>query len=77
MKNINVYKNKLNLPEKYINEPAISLMLRKPGTLSKREKEWLISYVALLELRDLKPTISRDKLSDEFVKLLENKGNKR
>lgn len=70
MKNINVYKNKLNLPEKYINEPAISLMLRKPGTLSKREKEWLISYVALLELRDLKPTISRDKLSDEFVKTI-------
>ena len=67
MKNTNVYRNKLNLPEKYINEPAISLMLRKPGTLSKREKEWLISYVALLELRDLKPTISRDKLSDEFV----------
>lgn len=70
MKNINVYKNKLNLPEKYIDEPAISLMLRKPGTLSKREKEWLISYVALLELRDLKPTISRDKLSDAFVKTI-------
>lgn len=70
MKNINVYKNKLNLPEKYIDEPAISLMLRKPGTLSKREKEWLISYVALLELRDLKPTIRRDKLSDEFVKTI-------
>jgi hypothetical protein len=70
MKNINVYKNKLGLPEKYIDEPAISLMLRKPGTLSKREKEWLISYVALLELRDLKPTISRDKLSDEFVKTI-------
>lgn len=70
MKNINVYKNKLNLPEKYIDEPAISLMLRKPGTLSKREKEWLISYVALLELRDLKPNISRDKLSDEFVKTI-------
>lgn len=70
MKNINVYRNKLNLPEKYIDEPAISLMLRKPGTLSKREKEWLISYVALLELRDLKPTISRDKLSDEFVKTI-------
>lgn len=77
MKNINVYKNKLNLPEKYIDEPAISLMLRKPGTLSKREKEWLISYVALLELRDLKPTISRDKLSEEFVKTIKNKGNKR
>lgn len=70
MKNINVYKNKLNLPEKYINEPAISLMLRKPGTLSKREKEWLISYVALLELRDLKPTISRDKLSPDFIKTI-------
>jgi hypothetical protein len=70
MKNINVYKNKLGLPEKYIDEPTISLMLRKPGTLSKREKEWLISYVALLELRDLKPTISRDKLSDEFVKTI-------
>lgn len=70
MKNINVYKNKLNLPEKYIDEPAISLMLRKPGTLSKREKEWLVSYVALLELRDLKPTIRRDKLSDEFVKTI-------
>lgn len=70
MKNINVYKNKLNLPEKYIDEPAISLMLRKPGTLSKREKEWLISYVALLELRDLKPSISRDKLSEEFVKTI-------
>ena len=70
MKNINVYKNKLNLPEKYIDEPAISLMLRKPGTLSKREKEWLTSYVALLELRDLKPTISRNKLSDEFVKTI-------
>lgn len=70
MKNINVYKNKLNLPEKYINEPAISLMLRKPGTLSKREKEWLISYVDLLELRDLKPTISRDKLSPDFIKTI-------
>lgn len=77
MRNINVYKNKLKLPEKYINEPAISLMLRKPGTLSKREKEWLISYVAVLELRDLKPTIRRDKLSEEFVKTIKNKGNKR
>lgn len=74
MKNINVYKNKLNLPEKYIDEPAISLMLRKPGTLSKREKEWLISYVALLELRDLKPNISRDRLSDAFKKTIKNKG---
>lgn len=70
MRNFNVYLRKLKLPEKYINEPAVSLMLRKPGTLSKREKEWLISYVALLELRDLKPNISRDKLSDEFVKTI-------
>ena len=77
MRNQNVYLNKLKLNPKYIDEPAISLMLRKPGTLSKREKEWLISYVALLELRDLKPTISRDKLSDEFVKTIKNKGNKR
>ena len=77
MKNINVYKNKLKLPEKYLDEPAISLMLRKPGTLSKREKEWLISYVAVLELRDLKPTIRRDKLSDEFIRTIKNKGNKR
>lgn len=70
MKNINVYKNKLKLPEKYINEPAISLMLRKPGTLSKREKQWLISYVALLELRDIKPVIPRDHLSDDFIKTI-------
>lgn len=53
-----------------MEEPRIKLMLRKPGTLSKREKEWLISYVALLELKDLKPAISRDKLSDEFVKTI-------
>lgn len=70
MRNHNVYLNKLKLPEKYIDEPAISLMLRKPGTLSKREKEWLVSYVALLELRDLKPTISRDKLSPDFIKTI-------
>lgn len=76
MKNTNVYLRKLKLPEKYINEPAISLMLRKPGTLSKGEKEWLTSYVALLELRDLKPNIRRDKLSDEFVRTIKNKGNK-
>lgn len=73
MRNINVYKNKLKLPEKWINEPAISLMLRKPGTLSKREKQWLISYVALLELRDIKPDIPRDHLSDEFKKTINKK----
>ena len=77
MKNFNVYLRKLKLNPKYINEPAISLMLRKPGTLSKREKEWLISYVTILELRDLKPTISRDKLSDDFIRTIKNKGNKR
>ena len=70
MKNENVYKNKLKLPEKYIDEPHIALMLSKPGTLSKKEKQWLISYVALLELRDIKSDIRRDKLSNEFVKSL-------
>lgn len=79
MKNFNVYLRKLKLPEKYLDDPAISLMLRKPGTLSKREKEWLVSYVALLELRDIKPNIQRDKLSDEFVKTIkigENRNGK-
>lgn len=71
MKNENVFLRKLKLPEKYLDEPHIALMLNKPGTLSKKEKEWLISYVAVLELRDLKPTISRDKLSDAFIKTLE------
>lgn len=64
---------KLKLPKKYLEEPRIKLMLDKPGTLSKREKEWLTSYVAVLELRDFKPIISRDKLSDEFVKTLKEK----
>lgn len=64
---------KLKLPKKYLEEPRIKLMLDKPGTLSKREKKWLISYVAVLELRDFKPIISRDKLSDEFVKTLKEK----
>ena len=73
MKNENVFLRKLKLPEKYLNEPHIALMLNKPGTLSKKEKEWLRSYVALLELRDLKPEISREKLSNEFIKSL-NKG---
>lgn len=70
MKNLNVYKNKLKLPEKYLNDPHIALMLDKPGTLSKKEKKWLISYVALLELKDFKPEISRSKLSNEFVRSL-------
>lgn len=75
MTNTNVYKNKLKLPEKYLDDPRVKLMLNKPGTLSKKEKEWLVSYVALLELRDLKPTISRDKLSPDFIKTIKNKGN--
>ena len=73
MKNFNVYLRKLKLPEKYLAEPTIALMLSKPGTLSKKEKEWLRSYVALLELRDIKPTIRRDKLSNEFTKTIKIK----
>lgn len=71
MTNQKVYLKKLKLPEKYINEPAVAIMLKKPGTLSKQDKKWLISYVAILELRDIKPeVISRDKLSDAFIKTL-------
>ena len=70
MTNEKVFTLKLKLPEKYLNDPHIVLMLDKPGTLSKKEKKWLISYVALLELRDLKPEIRRDKLSKDFVRSL-------
>ena len=70
MKNENVFLRKLKLPEKYLNDPHIKLMLDKPGTLSKKEKRWLRSYVALLELRDLKPEIRRDKLSKDFIRSL-------
>ena len=70
MKNENVYLKKLKLPEKYLEEPRIKLMLDKPGTLSKKEKQWLKSYVALLGLRDFKPNIRKDRLSDEFVRSL-------
>ena len=73
MKNENVFLRKLKLPEKYLTEPHIALMLNKPGTLSKKEKQWLISYVALLELRDIKSDIRSDRLSDAFIKSL-NKG---
>lgn len=74
MTNEKVFTLKLKLPEKYLEEPRIKLMLDKPGTLSKKEKQWLRSYVALLELRDIKPVvISREHLSNEFVKSL-NKG---
>lgn len=70
MTNQKVYLKKLKLPEKYINEPAIAIMLRKPGTLSKQDKKWLISYVAILELRDIKSDIRSDRLSDAFIKSL-------
>ena len=74
MKNENVFLRKLKLPEKYLVEPSVTLMLQKPGTLSKKEKEWLRAYVALLELRDIKTEISREKLSDAFVKTIKIKG---
>lgn len=70
MKNENVFLRKLKLPEKYLSDPHIKLMLDKPGTLSKKEKRWLVSYTALLELRDLKPEIRRDKLSKDFIRSL-------
>ena len=70
MTNEKVFILKLKLPEKYLTDPHIKLMLDKPGTLSKKEKEWLRSYVALLELRDLKPSIRKDRLSDAFVRSL-------
>ena len=70
MTNQKVFLKKLKLPERYSTDPRIKLMLDKPGTLSKKEKEWLRSYVALLELRDLKPGIQRDKLSNDFVRSL-------
>ena len=75
MTNEKVFTLKLKLPEKYIDEPHIALMLDKPGTLSKKEKEWLRSYVALLELRDIKTDIRSDRLSDAFIKSL-NKGKR-
>ena len=74
MKNERVFTLKLKLPEKYLVEPAIALMLSKPGTLSKREKEWLVSYVALLDLRDIKTDIRRDKLSEAFKKTIKIRG---
>lgn len=70
MTNEKVFTHKLKLPEKYLEEPRIKMMLDKPGTLSKKEKEWLRSYVALLELKDIKADIRRDRLSDAFVRSL-------
>lgn len=77
MKNENVFLRKLKLPEKYIEEPSIALMLQKPGTLSKKEKEWLRAYVALLELRDIKTEVSREKLSEAFKRSLKIEENKK
>ena len=74
MTNEKVYLKKLKLPVRYIDDPHIALVLSKPGTLSKKEKEWLISYTSILELRDIKPNIRRDKLSDAFKKTIKIKG---
>lgn len=75
MSNIDVFLKKLKLPAKYLNEPVVKIMLRKPGTLSKNEKKLLINLVSLFELRDIKPNISRNKLSADFIKSIkeENK----
>lgn len=70
MKNENVYLKKLKLPEKYLTDPHIKLMLDKPGTLSKKEKQWLKDLVTILELRDIKKEIRRDTLSDAFIRSL-------
>lgn len=74
MTNKNVYLKKLKLDEKYIDNPRIALMLKKPGTLSKKEKEWLKNFVDLLALSDIQPTpISRTKLSKDFIRSLNKK----
>lgn len=71
MKNENVFLKKLKLPEKYLTDPHIKLMLDKPGTLSKKEKKWLKDLVMILELRDIKnEETSRVKLSDAFIRSL-------
>ena len=68
MSNVDVFLKKLKLPAKYLKEPVVEIMLRKPGTLSKNEKKLLINLVNLFELRDIKPKISRNKLSADFIK---------
>lgn len=71
MKNKNVYLKKLKLPEKYLNDPHVKLMLDKPGTLSKKEKQWLKDLVTILELREIKKQdVRRDALSDAFIRSL-------
>jgi hypothetical protein len=71
--NRNVYLKKLKLPAAFLEDPRVSLMLRKPGTLSKKEKEWLIAYCAVLDLTSAKKEISRDKLSADFIKSLKRR----
>ena len=75
MSNVDVFLKKLKLPAKYLKEPVVEIMLKKPGTLSKNEKKLLINLVNLFELRDIKPNISRNKLSADFIKSIkeENK----
>lgn len=68
--NKNVYLKKLKLPEAFLSDKRIDLMLRKPGTLSKKEKNWLIAYCAVLDLTNTKNEIRRDKLSADFIRSL-------
>lgn len=71
MSNIDVFLKKLKLPAKYLKEPVVEIILRKPGTLSKNEKKLLINLVSLFELRDIKPkVVSREHLSADFIKSL-------
>lgn len=71
MTNRDVYLKKLKLPRKYLEERAVAAMLRKPGTLSKKEKEWVKSYVSLLEFAGTpRQAPSRTKLSQSFISLL-------
>ena len=71
MKNENVYLKKLKLPEKYLTDAHVKLMLDKPGTLSKKEKQWLKDLVTILELREIKnEDVRRDVLSNAFIRSL-------
>ena len=69
MTNKKVYLKKLKLDAKYLGEPRVALLLGKPGTLSKQEKEWLKSYVSILLLKEKKQA-PRNKLSDDFKRSL-------
>lgn len=71
MKNEKVFTQKLKLPEKYLTDTHVKLMLDKPGTLSKKEKQWLKDLVTILELREIKnEDIRRDAFSDAFIRSL-------